>query len=72
MGYVLPSADAYPYGNAVSVTPPTSWSSRMRAYRGNSLIRHSPPLWDHHRVLGIVLLQGPRRRQFLLSEVPLY
>jgi len=25
-------------------------------YRGNSLIRNSPPPWDHHRALGIFLL----------------
>ena len=25
-------------------------------YRGTSLIRNSPPLQDHHRTLGIVLL----------------
>ena len=27
---------------------------------------------DQYRALGIGLLQGPRRRQFLMSEVPLY
>ena len=26
------------------------------AYRGASLIRNSPPHWDHHRALGIALL----------------
>jgi len=31
--------------------------------------KYSP--WDHRRVLGIGLLQGPRRRQFLMSEAPL-
>ena len=30
-----------------------------------------PPPQDHRRALGIGLLQGPRRRQFLMSEVPL-
>ena len=30
------------------------------------------PPYDHRRVLGIVLLYGPRRKQFLMSEVPLY
>ena len=29
-------------------------------YRGTSLIRNSAPPWDHHRALGIVLLEGPR------------
>jgi len=41
-------------------------------YRGTSLIRNSAPPQDHHRALGIVLLQGPRRRVFLMSEIPLY
>ena len=27
---------------------------------------------DHCRALGMVPLQGPRRRLFLMSEVPLY
>ena len=31
-----------------------------------------PPPWNHHRALGTGLLQGPRRRLFLMSEVPLY
>jgi hypothetical protein len=40
---------------------------------GTSLIRTSPPPpQDHHRTLGIVLLKGPRRGLFLVSEVPLY
>jgi len=30
-----------------------------------------PPPPDHRRALGIVLLQGPSSRQFLMSEVPL-
>ena len=30
-----------------------------------------PPLEDHHRALGTVLRQGPKRRLFLMSEVPL-
>jgi len=40
-------------------------------YRGTSLIRNSNYPWDHRRVLGIGLLQGPRRRQFLMSKAPL-
>ena len=40
------------------------------AYRGTSLIRNSNPLWDHHRALGVGLLQGPRGGRFLMSEVP--
>ena len=30
-----------------------------------------PPPQDHHRPLGIVLLQGPRGLHFFMSEVPL-
>ena len=41
-------------------------------YRGDSLMRKFPPSpWDHPRTLGIVLLEGPRRGQFLISEAPL-
>ena len=31
-----------------------------------------PPPLDHRRVLGIVLIEGPRRALFLMREVPLY
>ena len=41
-------------------------------HRGTSFIRNSPPPWDHHRTLGIVLLQGPGRGVFRRSQVPLY
>ena len=41
-------------------------------YRGTSLLRNSPPPKGFHMALGIVLLQGPKRRRFLESEVPLY
>ena len=43
-----------------------------RSYRGNSVIRNSPPPYDHHRALGIALLYGPRGRCFRMSEAPLY
>ena len=33
--------------------------------------KHPSP-WDHHRSLGIGLLQGPTGWVFLVSEVPLY
>jgi len=39
---------------------------------GTWLIRNCPPHQDHRRVLGIVLLWGPSRRQVFMSEVPLY
>ena len=42
-----------------------------RAYRGTSLIRNRTPPYEHHRALGMVLLQGPMGALFLLSEVPL-
>ena len=42
------------------------------AYRGTSLIGKRPSPQDHHRAIGIVLLQVPRARSFLVSEVPLY
>ena len=45
------------------------WTGRF--YRGTSLTRNYPPPQGHHRALGIVLLLGPRRRVFLMSEVPL-
>jgi len=41
-------------------------------YRGTSFIRKRPTPWDHHRALGVGLLQGPKGRRFLVSEVPLY
>ena len=44
----------------------------MDSYRGSSLIRNCPPPYDHRRALGIVFLLDPSRRQFLMSEVPLY
>ena len=41
-------------------------------YGGTLLIRKCPPPQDHHRALGISLLQGPRGMRFLMREVPLY
>ena len=40
-------------------------------YRGTLLTRNAHPPQDHDRALGIVLLPGPRRGVFLMSEVPL-
>ena len=34
--------------------------------------KKSPPPCDHHRILGLVLLWGPRGALFLMSEVALY
>ena len=45
---------------------------RSPRHRSTSLIRKGPPPQDPPRTLGIGLLWGPRRRRFLMSEVPLY
>ena len=47
-------------------------SAQPLRYMGTSLIGNTPPPQDHHRALGLVLLQGSRGWQFLMSEVPLY
>ena len=41
-------------------------------YRITSLIRNSTSPYEHHRALGINMLWGPRRSDFLMSEAPLY
>ena len=41
-------------------------------YRDTSLIKNMPLPYDHHMTLGIVLLSGPTRGVFLLSEERLY
>ena len=44
-----------------------------REHMGTSLIKKSPPPpQDHHRALGIVLLQGLGGKLFLMSETPLH
>ena len=40
--------------------------------QGSLAHKKQPPPLDHHRTLGIVLLKGPRRGVFLMSEVPVY
>ena len=41
-------------------------------HRGTLLIsKRPPPPWNHHRALGMDLLQGPTGRRFLVDEVPL-
>ena len=47
------------------------WCVGVRLYRGTSLIKKRPPPWGNHMTLGIGLLYGPRRKQFLMGEVPL-
>ena len=42
-----------------------------KPHRGASLTRNCPSLQGHHLALGIILLYGPRRARFLMSEVPL-
>jgi len=51
----------------VLIAPP----KRRGFYMGTSLIRNRTPPLDHHRALGIGLLQVPRERRFLMSEVSL-
>ena len=77
-------AVTYERGNPVTPKPPTP--SRCGrggggAVRGAKMIlwvqgylahKKLPPPQDFRRALGIGLLQGPWRRQFLMSEVPLY
>jgi len=46
-------------------------ASGVHEYRGASPISNCAPPQDRHRALGTVLLQGPRGRTFLISEVPL-
>ena len=41
-------------------------------YIGYLTHKKTPTPYDRYRVLGIVLLQGPRGVRFLISEVPLY
>ena len=48
------------------------WGSRSGGYRGTSLMRNCPLPNDRRKALGIVLLWGPRRALFLMSEVPLH
>ena len=42
-----------------------------RVYRGIPFIRKRPLPYDHYRVIGIGLQEGPRRGVFPVSEVPL-
>ena len=46
-------------------------SARM-SHRIISLMRNCPAPYEHRRPQGTSPLRGPRRRQFLKSEVPLY
>ena len=43
----------------------------IRGLQGYFADKKQPPLQAHHSTLGKVLLQGPRRGVFLMSEVPL-
>ena len=45
--------------------------SLVGVYRGTSLKRNFNPPYDHHRALCTCLLQHPKRKQFLMNEVPL-
>ena len=46
-------------------------TNSCNAYRGTSLIRKCPPLYEHHKSLGIDLMSGPGGVPFLVSKVPL-
>ena len=41
-------------------------------YRGTSLIRKRSPPYEPPMTLGMVLLQSPGGRCFIMSEIPLY
>ena len=75
-GVYLKRADRVPHaygrlGAFIQLSvPPRGPSTTREANRGISLIRNSPSPWDHHGTSGIVLLKGPRRVVFLMSEVP--
>jgi hypothetical protein len=63
----------FPLGDWIDCGLDGLWSSHVKGclhYRGTPLIRNSTPLWDNHRVLGIVLLQGPTGALLLMSEEP--
>ena len=51
---------------------PSVATGPLKDYRGTSLTKTRPTPWDHHRALGVGLLQGPRVGRFIMSEVPLY
>jgi len=55
----------------LSPAPPQT-QPRRGCIQGYLADKKLPTPQDHHRSLGIVLLYGPRRKQFLMSEVPLY
>ena len=57
-------------GPKEGVTFPVAVRFRFE-FMGASLIRNCPPPQDHRRTPDIGLLQGPRRRQILMSEVPM-
>jgi len=48
-----------------------TYNNQAFVYRGTSLIRNFNPPRTTKRGLGIGLPLGPRRKQFLMSEVPL-
>ena len=45
---------------------------REATVQGYLAHEEQPPASEYHRTLGIVLLEGPRRGVFIVSEVPLY
>ena len=56
------------YGSLVG---PSASAHRRVPVQGYLAHKKQPPPEDHHRSLGIGLLQGPTGGVFLMSEVPL-
>ena len=65
MSYAGGGAVSYKRGAPVRI-------AYIHALRGYLALKKQPLPEDHHRTLGIALLQGPRRVQFLMSKVPMY
>ena len=65
-----PHRDQFYENKRTGLQSPLCGRGDANTYRGTLLIRNSTPPKDHHRALGIVLLQGPRGALFLMSEVP--
>jgi len=56
-------------GGASFPLPIVSLSRDPQPCWGTSFIRNGTPPQDHHKALGIDLLQGPREALLLMSEV---
>ena len=67
-------AVSYKRGNPIMLDVILSMATRARTLQPQGHLAHKkhPLPLDHHRSLGIGLLQGPTRGVFLMSEVPMY